>query len=326
MEICVSLKRKTEMDRIREILSYVKSEVELSNPSNLTDINIYAENFYRDLLNLIFGYNLQNINIIEPNSAAIDLGDENEKFSIQVTSTSNLDKARKTVKKFNDRDYHKKYDKLIILNISTKTKHKKQLIGDEDKHQLDTSEDIWDFSDILEHIGDKNLEKLSEVKDFLEKQVKLSQKNTVSKEVSTFQALIGLLSDEAHSAAGKGYINKPDPKGKIEERFSQHTEFLKAQFKDLYTEFGEILKDVREHSDLGHVKLRRLSLHLRNLSDGILVQCNGDAKQALENLVSKLEKQLSEGNVEYDISAIRFFVIDELIRCNVFPNKEAINA
>ena len=72
----MSLKMKADMDRITEILSYLKSQVELSNPNNFTDINIYAENFYRDLLNLILGYELKNINMVESNSAAIDLGDE----------------------------------------------------------------------------------------------------------------------------------------------------------------------------------------------------------------------------------------------------------
>ena len=48
--------RKAGMDSIIERLSYIKSQVELSTSQNLTDINIYAENFFRDLLNLVLGH------------------------------------------------------------------------------------------------------------------------------------------------------------------------------------------------------------------------------------------------------------------------------
>ena len=91
----MSLKKKAECDRIVELLGYVRSQVEIFAPGNFTDINIYAENFYRDFLNLIFGYNLVNINISEPNSAAIDLGDTSASIAFQVTSSSDLRKAKK---------------------------------------------------------------------------------------------------------------------------------------------------------------------------------------------------------------------------------------
>lgn len=319
----MSLKRKENMDRITEILSYLKSQVELSNPSNFTDINIYAENFYRDFLNFTFGCELTNINIIEPNSAAIDLGDEAAKFAVQVTSTSDLAKAKKTVSKFNEKNLHKKYDRLVILNISMKKNYRTKTVGDSKKYELDTSKDIWDISDLIKVIGDKDVGEISAVRLFLEGQVTLETLETIAVEIQTFQGLIGMLSDENHPAAGEGFIEEPDPKGKIEERFSEHTDYLKSEFKDLYTEYGDVLADVFLHQDLGQVKLRRLRLHLKIESDQELTNFGGNAKQALENLVISFEKRLATSGVKYDSSAIRFFLVDELIRCNVFPNKEA---
>lgn len=322
----MSLKRKADLDRITEILSYLKSQVELSNPGNLTDTNIYAENFYRDFLNVVFGYNLSNINILDPNSAAIDLGDEDNKIAIQVTSTSDLTKARNTVKKYNHKNLHKKYDTLIILNIAMKKKHKSQLLGDANKHQLDTSSDIWDISDLIKEIGDKSVEKVSEIRTFLEGQVTFENTASLPKEIETFQALIALLSDENHADAGSGFIEEPDPKGKIEDRFSDHTEFLKNEYKELYTEYGAVVSDVFKNEDLGQVRLRRLRLHLKTHSDKVLSDCEGNAKKALEVLVKDFEERLTLLKIEFDSSAIRFFLINELIKCNVFPNKEVVNA
>ena len=69
-------------------LAWLSKEVELSNKINFTDVNVYSENFYRDLLNLALGYQLTNINIQEPNAAAIDLGDEKYKNILMLYFSS----------------------------------------------------------------------------------------------------------------------------------------------------------------------------------------------------------------------------------------------
>ncbi|KCZ60304.1 SMEK domain-containing protein [Hyphomonas atlantica] len=318
----MSLKRQADIARITEVLSYIRSQVELSAPNNFTDINIYAENFYRDFLNLIFGYSLANINILEPNAAAIDLGDLDEGISFQVTSTSDLKKVKNTISKFNAKDLHTKYDKLIVINITKKKSYKSQLLGDPKKLQINPKEHVWDVSDLLGEIGNKTAPEIEKIRAFLDNQVIWKKAEHVSAEILTFQALMTMLSDESQPGAGDGYIEEPDPKGKIEERFASHEEFLKTEFRDLYSEYGAVLGDVRDHADLGAVKLRRLSLHLKTFSDKILTEHGGDAKKALSILEEIFGKRLSDSGLHYDGSAVRFFLIDELIKCNVFPNKE----
>lgn len=94
-------------EKIIKALSWLKTEVDYHNSLSLTDINHAAEDFYCGLLNLVYGYNLKNINITEQNAAAIDLGDEQKKIAIQVTSTSTLAKTKYTVEKFIVKNYTK---------------------------------------------------------------------------------------------------------------------------------------------------------------------------------------------------------------------------
>ena len=54
-------------------LTHLRMSVEHLNSLNLQDINVHAETFFRDLLNLALGYQLKNINIVEKNARAIDL-------------------------------------------------------------------------------------------------------------------------------------------------------------------------------------------------------------------------------------------------------------
>ena len=164
------MNRQDYQKSIISSLTWLSTQVSVSNKLNLTDINVHSENFYRDFLNLAFGYNLQNINIIEPNSASIDLGDSDAKIAIQVTSTSSLSKTRHTVDKFIEKGLFRNYDRLIILNISEKTAHKVSSVGDE-SYCLDTKKDIWDIGDLSIKINDLELEKIEEICVFLNKQL-----------------------------------------------------------------------------------------------------------------------------------------------------------
>lgn len=320
------MERQTHTDKIIELLSLLRVKVELSNPINLTDVNIYSENFYRDFLHLLYGYKLQNINIIEQNSTAIDLGDEEKKVAFQVTSTSDLSKTKKTVAAFISKKLYEKYDRLVILNIATKANHRNNHVGDQATYQLDTKEDIWDISNLIKDVNDLSLERIKEICTFLKNEIKVPSDQSSAKEIQTFISLIEYLSDESQPSAGNGFLEAPDPDGKINKRFADHSEFLTEEYQNLYTEYGQVLTDVMQQSDIGHTRVRRLGIHLKNNSDNVLTSYNGDAKKAIEALVEKYKGILSNNGSEYDESAIKFFLLDQLIRCNVFPNKEKRHA
>lgn len=59
------MNRKSLLDGIIHYLSILRVSVELHNSLNHQDINVVSENFFRDFLNLAFGYELKNINIVE---------------------------------------------------------------------------------------------------------------------------------------------------------------------------------------------------------------------------------------------------------------------
>lgn len=85
---------------ITKRLTYLQTEVKNFNSLNLTDINVFAENFYRDLFNLI-GFNFENTNFENNNFAHIDLIDTVNKQAIQVTSQNDNTKIKVYVFKLN---------------------------------------------------------------------------------------------------------------------------------------------------------------------------------------------------------------------------------
>jgi hypothetical protein len=305
-------------------LSWLSTEVSLSNSMNFTDINVHSEYFYRDLLNLAFGYKLININILEANSAAIDLGDFENKFAIQVTSTSKLEKTKKTVDKFIEKKLFEKYDHLVILNITEKTVHKAPTLGNEN-YTLDTKKDIWDIYTLATRFNDLGNEKLEEIHGFLNEELYKKPKESLPKDTTTILKLMELISDEKHPDIGEGYIIEPFPEHKIHERFAEHSDFLTEEYVSLYQDYGAVLDAVEKISDFGQVRIRRAAQHLRTLSDSVLTQCEGNPKEALDKLLSHFIGLLQNHGFDADTGAAQFYILKQLISCNVFPNKEVIN-
>lgn len=318
------MNRQDYQNSIINSLTWLSAKVSVNNKLNLTDVNVHSENFYRDLLNLSFGYNLVNINIIDPNAAAIDLGDEGNKFAIQVTSTSSLAKTRHTVTKFIKKGLDKKYDRLVILNITAKITHTAPTVGD-DTYSLNTKDDIWDIGDLAVMINDLELPKIQEISNFLNQQLYMKPTESLPRNVETILQLIELISDEQHPAAGEGFLDEPFPEEKINDRFADHADFLKQEFLTLYQDYGAVLDSIEQESDIGQVKIRRVAQHLRLYSDKVLTECNGDPKQALVKLIDNFVGMLNENGFEADTGAAQFYIVKHLIKCNVFPNKEVAN-
>lgn len=318
------MNRQDSQKAIISSLTWLSAQVQVNNRLNLTDVNIHSENFYRDLLNLAFGYNLDNINITDPNAAAIDLGDEGRKFAIQVTSTSSLGKTKKTVAKFIEKGLYKKYENLVILNITSKTAHGASIVGN-DTYSLNTKKDIWDIGDLAVKINDLALPKIQEINEFLNQQLHIKPLVSLPRNVETILRLIELISDEEHPAVGGGFLDEPFPDDKINKRFANHSEFLKQEFLELYRDYGAVLDSVEKESDLGQVKIRRVAQYLRLQSDRVLSECDDNPKKALTVLINNFIGLLAENGFEADTGAAQFYIVKHLIKCNVFPNKELVN-
>ena len=67
------MNRNIYVTKIKTLLNILKGEIKDSGKLNLLDINIHAEDFFRDLLNLIYGWQLQNMNQWNLNAAGGDL-------------------------------------------------------------------------------------------------------------------------------------------------------------------------------------------------------------------------------------------------------------
>lgn len=300
-------------------------QVETLNSLNLQDDNIHAENFFRDLLNLALGYDLANINIVEPNAKAIDLGDDVERIAIQVTSTSDFSKIKHTHDGFVRGGLETRYDRLVVLIIGEKKSYRESRLGGNGVFEMSLENDVWGIPELLRKIGDLKLSELEKCLDFLRAELRIRELQG-SNEVETLIRLIEVLSVAEDDISLGDNREDPDPEGKIRHRFADHAKFLEELYVRLHELYGRALSEVSRHSDLGHIKVRKLQVFLMHWSDRILNQCGDDPEQALRMLTDKVLHMMGSSDVAYDDGAVRYYLIDQLIACNVFPNKRTAHA
>jgi hypothetical protein len=134
--------------------------------------------------------------------------------------------------------------------------------------------------------------------------------------------IIEYISDETHEDAGNGYLEEPDPEKKIYKRFQDHSELLVGMYNDGYVEYGAVLEAVKEEADFGQVKLRRAASYLKEYSDSALTTCGGDPQKALHQIIDNFKVLLGGNGYTFDAGAAKFYVIEQLVKCNIFPFKE----
>lgn len=315
-------KRESINTLIISHFAILKTEVNLRSKLNLQDINVHAEQFYKILLNKIFNYGLENINIVDQNAAVIDLGDDKKRIAIQVTSNNSKTKIVETVEAFNEKELFNKYDELKILIIKDKTKR----IGiiDSENFSFDMNKDVIDVNYILNAILNINeLDRLEEIEKWLSNELVQkyyqSKEKSKSNEVITFISLIDFLSNEENHKVYQSE-DAPDPEHKIENRFKEYAPYLKSMYVDLYIDYAYALSLTEDNVELSSVKIRKIGIYLKDISNRYLNSSRNNPEDALENLCDYFKSLFIADNLPFDEMAIKFYLLHQLIKCNVFPN------
>lgn len=312
------------INSIRERLAFLKSQVEISSRINLYDIHIHSEYFYKDFLNLLYGYQL---NTLEKNATAIDLGDKKNKIAFQVTSDSSSNKIHETIKKFIEKKLYNDYNELNMLILTEKQDFKRVKFDTKGYFVFSADKNIWDIHYIIESkIRGMVEEELKIVKEFLEKNIGLPTRETsitISKEVKTIMDLIEYLSMEENQIVESiSPEMEPDPDKKINSRFSEHSKFLINEYKENAVFYANALKEAKSIIGFDNPRVKLIQLYLKRISNRFLMDNANNPRASLDKLGDYFENALSNNGKEFHAQAIRFYLIDELIKCNVFPNEE----
>ena len=153
-------------DNIKDkLLLYAKS-IEIDNRSGYQDANKDAENTFCFILNIIYDYQLENLNKIKNNFPGIDLGDDKNRISVQVTSENSKKKIQDTLDTFERKGYINTFDRLIILRIGENSKHHSKF--NSGSLSFEPKKDIIGLMELRVEINKLSEEKLQTISEFID--------------------------------------------------------------------------------------------------------------------------------------------------------------
>ena len=145
------------------------------------------------MMNIIFSYNLRNLNAVIQNAEGIDLVDDVNKIIMQVSATSTKQKVEKSLskKKLNEyKDYHFRF----IAIIEDANKLRSETYKNPYNVAFDPQNDIIDISYILKIINNMSIDGIRNLYDFIRKE--LGNEPDIVKIDSNLTTIINILNNE----------------------------------------------------------------------------------------------------------------------------------
>ncbi|MBD1932075.1 MULTISPECIES: SMEK domain-containing protein [Cyanophyceae] len=146
--------------KISDFLAVLEFSVENRGLIGLLDQNLIAQSFLANLLNIVYGYDLVNLDTGNRQSPAIDLGDFYRRISFQVTSTRKTIKIRETIETFIRKERYKEFSQIKFFIIGKKQGRYPKNLQRSDLFEFDPCRDILDIKDIVRKLPSLSLEKL----------------------------------------------------------------------------------------------------------------------------------------------------------------------
>lgn len=172
------LLRQNLINDVRLGLAVLQGYIRPGGPLNLTDINIHAEDFVGEVLNLLYDWKLANTNTVKSNYPCIDLLDKDQKRGVQVTTEQGAEKVNST---------YSCCTKKLIGNITEL--YVFSLIPKQGSYALKNiggtivfnKNNIWDFDDVLKKINASPDKKILDVHSYIVSQMPAVFANSRSK-------------------------------------------------------------------------------------------------------------------------------------------------
>ncbi len=203
------LRRENLIKEISDALALLELSTRNKGLIRLYDQNIISEYFVAKMLNIVFKYDLINLNTINRTYAAIDLGDSQRKICFQVTYTSKKylrSKIEKTIIKFIDNNLYHEYDTLKFLFLGPKQKNYSKVFDTKGLFKFNPKDHILNLEDIIYKLNSLETHDLVKLYDLIKDEFHLYWKSKKSKLSQKSIMRLDNVLNEIESTIIKGFI------------------------------------------------------------------------------------------------------------------------
>jgi hypothetical protein len=309
---------------IDEKLHVLANRIETRGKLNILDIHLHSENFYLHFFNLLYGYQLENLNSKLQNVEAIDLIDHKNKIIFQVSATSSKQKVESALGKQLLNNYRNYSFKFISISKDA-SELRKKTFNNPYSLTFIPSLDIFDIVTLLKEILNKKAEEIKKIYKFIKDE--LGDEIDVVKLNSNLASVINILSKEKWDDTNKSEsVNSFEIERKIIRNELNDSKFLIDEYCKFY---GKVDQKYTEFDKMGVNKsnsvlatIKREYLKLKNLGtpDSIFLSVIETIKDKIIGSTNFVEIPIDELELCIDI-----LVVDAFIRCKIFENPNDYN-
>lgn len=316
------MNRSIYFDYISERLSTLALQIEVQGKLNVLNLHHHSEDFYMHFMNKLFGWKLENVNVISQNVEAIDLKDDDIKRKIlaQVSATATKQKIESALKK--DLSIYPGYCfKFISISKDAEELRSKSY---KNPHNIAFAPqtDIHDIKSMLAVIDSLDIERQFSLFDFIKKE--LGHDTDQVKTETNIANVVNILAAEEWDISTGDYQTKSF---EIDRKID-HNKLCSAKHivHDYAVNQTRVDKIYQEFNKQG---INKSSSVLSSIHKMYLTSKDTWSDDALFfNIIDQVVKRVQNSKnyipipfEELDLCA-NILVVDAFIRCKIFENPE----
>lgn len=319
-----NLKSKAYFDLCTRKLAVLAHEVELRSSVNILDLNIYCEDFFARLLNLLFGHALTNMNAVQQNAASIDLIDKTNKIILQVSSTATQDKVQTALSHTKLKSYSG-YNFRFVSISKDASDLKKKTFENPNGLVFTASSDIIDLKSISALLLHEPPSRLQQIYSFLREE--LSQGDPLPPSETNIAALIKILGNEDLSPSAQSGVAIPFG---VEDKIQFNNLDVAADLIETYAMYQPRIDKLYASFDVAGKNRSTSVLSMFHATYLKLKKAgNKDDDLFFEIIESVMEMAKNSSNYspisteELEL-CIQVLAVDAFVRCRIFKNPKVI--
>lgn len=310
--------RQECFDSIEQRLTWLALRIEVRGGLNILNLHIHSEDLYPRLLNLIFGWNLVNLNATVQNAAGIDLVDSYGRIVAQVSATGTKQKINAALAK--DLAAYTGHAFKFICITKAAPQLRSHTYANPHALVFVPATDIHDCQSLLATIKNFPIEKMEAIRDFLRAEVKIEA--NPAKVESNLAAIIKSINEQDWKAPagaietipfeieGKITFNQLDKARALIDDYKLHHHRLAK----IYSEYDLQARN-KSQSVLDSIRMDFLALDAALSADDKFFRTIGLAKARIRQ--SANAPTMADEELELCVGIL---VVDAFIRCKIFKN------
>lgn len=303
---------------IEQRLTWLSLRITSRGVLNMYDINIHCEDFYKRLLNLLYGWDLINANTLQRNSPAVDLIFHSERIIVQVSSTNTIHKIQSSLDNLEGKYAGYNYKFVSIAKPADKLKEHKYNTPSGLNLAFDAANDIYDLDTFLSKINSLSPAEMGEVYKFIKQELQFESDElkleTGLAHVINELSEIDLENNEVEFDLTTFDIDKKIAKnnlGVFKDIIEQYDVYFSVVQK-IYDEFDKLGKN-KSYAVLQTIRKEYLKLKQKYSGDDLYKAIATNIKGKLT--LSANLKQFYDDDMELYVDII---LVDAFIKCKIF--------